>query len=282
MWVVSLLRVILLLYGHHWCRYTQNTIINSLVCNAMGTRYFMISRLFTRNTIIRLSQVFMRFIITSDIRFLRLSKQLFCEKKILLGFREMWNLYDAVKKTERLPGDVAELGVYSGGSAKLMCEAKGQKSLYLFDTFCGLPANNFSTNKIKEGEINGGALKEVKDYLIKYANVFFYEGIFPESTVRLKNRLPNFSLVHLDADIYEATLDGLKFFYPLMVKNGIILIHDYQSGHLPGVKKAVSEFLKNKPEKIINLQGKGITVFSAVNEVINRFYDSVQGMIIKQ
>jgi hypothetical protein len=232
----------------------------------------MINHLFKDNITKFLARVLMRFIIGADIKFIRLAKRLCRDKKTLLGFRDMWNLYDSVKKTRRLPGDIAELGVYSGGSAKLICETKGGKSLHLFDTFSGLPANDYLVNKIKSGEMRGGSLSEVKDYLAKYDNVFFYKGIFPASAVELKNQSPRFSLVHLDADIYEATLDGLKFFYPLMSKNGIILIHDYSVENLPGVKKAVSEFLKDKPEKIIELP---LNVFAG-------FYPADQAMIIKR
>ena len=39
----------------------------------------------------------------------------------------------------RVPGDYAEVGVYKGATAKLMCEAKGEKHIHLFDTFEGLP-----------------------------------------------------------------------------------------------------------------------------------------------
>lgn len=233
----------------------------------------MINHLLKDNIIKFLARFLMLSIIGADIKFIKLAKQLcLCrDKKISLSFREIWNLYDSVKKTRRVPGDIAELGVLYGGSAKLICEAKGGRSLHLFDTFSGLPANDHSINKIKSGEMKGGSLSEVKDYLAKYNNVYFYEGIFPASAIKLKNQSPSFSLVHLDADIYEATLDGLKFFYPLMSKNGIFLIHDYSVEHLPGVKKAVSEFLKDKPEKILELP----------HNVIAGFFLADQAMIIK-
>lgn len=232
----------------------------------------MIKRLLKNNFTKKLARGVERFMICPDVRFKKLSKRLTDERKILLSFREMYNLYDKVRKTAKLEGDIAELGVYSGGSAKLICEAKGDRALRLFDTFCGLPDNDVTVNKISGGEIRGASLAQVKDYLLAYNNVYFYEGIFPDSAVQLKDKLPRFSLVHLDADIYEATLVGLKFFYPLMLKKGIILIHDYGAMHLPGVKKAVVEFLKDKPEKVIEL-GKGAFI---------RFYPAVQAMIIKQ
>jgi hypothetical protein len=231
----------------------------------------MVNRIFKNKLTRGLAQDLERISISTDIGFWKIAKQLAGERKILLSFREMWNLYDGVRKTARLSGDIAELGVFSGGSAKLICQAKGNRRLHLFDTFAGLPSNNYEINKINQGDINGGALKEVRGYLSEYSGLYFYEGIFPYTTVDLK-RPVNFSFIHLDADIYEATLEGLKFFYPIMVKSGIILIHDYNAVHLPGVKRAVNEFLKDKPEKIVNLR----------NKPFSRYYLADQAMIVKQ
>lgn len=50
-----------------------------------------------------------------------------------------------------------------------------------------------------------------------------------------------FCFVNLDMDLYYPTLEALKFFYPRMAENGVILLHDYYSTLL-GVKKAVYDF----------------------------------------
>ena len=52
---------------------------------------------------------------------------------------EAFMIYSIVKTQTALEGDLAEVGVYQGGSAKLICEVKKEKKLYLFDTFTGLP-----------------------------------------------------------------------------------------------------------------------------------------------
>jgi O-methyltransferase len=96
-------------------------------------------------------------------------------------------------------------------------------------------------------------LNEVREYLSKYKNIEFYPGFFPKSAETLNKDGLKFSFVHLDTDIYEATLEGLKFFYPLMTSKGVFIIHDYRSKHLPGVKKAVNDFFANKQETIIEL-----------------------------
>lgn len=43
-------------------------------------------------------------------------------------------------------------------------------------------------------------------------------------------------------DLYQPTIEGLKFFYPRMSSGGIILVHDYNNVRWPGVSKAVNEF----------------------------------------
>jgi len=146
-------------------------------------------------------------------------------------------------------GDIAEVGVYQGGSAKLICEARNEnKVLYLFDTFEGLPTPGKFDGSFKKGKYNT-SLKYAQDCLRSYKNVYFYQEIFPETASSIENK--NFSFVHLDVDIYKSTQDCLEFFYPRMSKGGIILSHDYSSMGRTPVKKAFDEFFTNKPEAII-------------------------------
>lgn len=57
----------------------------------------------------------------------------------------------------------------------------------------------------------------------------------------------NFCFVNLDMDLYKPTLEGLLFFYPLMVHGGIIVVHDFFSKGYEGVNAAVKEFLDENP-----------------------------------
>ena len=45
----------------------------------------------------------------------------------------------AVNAVKNIDGDMAEVGVYQGGSAKLICEFKQSNKLHLFDTFEDVP-----------------------------------------------------------------------------------------------------------------------------------------------
>ncbi|KPJ56640.1 hypothetical protein AMJ49_04400 [Parcubacteria bacterium DG_74_2] len=169
------------------------------------------------------------------------------EVEMPLTFNEARLLYLSVISAKKIPGDIAEVGVYKGGSAKLICEVKEDRVLYLFDTFEGLPETSKDDPPSHYKGRYNALLENVQQYLVKYKNVYFYKGVFPATADTVKNK--TFSLVHLDVDLYKSTLDCLNFFYPRMSKGGIILLHDYPN--LFGVKKAVDEFFKDKPEPII-------------------------------
>ena len=66
--------------------------------------------------------------------------------------------------------------------------------------------------------------------------------------------------VHLDLDIYESTYKSLEFFYPRMVAGGIIVSHDYSNLTVPAVRRAFTEFFKDKREPVIPLWDTQCTV----------------------
>ena len=102
------------------------------------------------------------------------------ETTMLLSDFCAYQLYTTVKKTRKVKGDIAEVGVYKGGSAKLICEASPHKKIYLFDTFKGLPelSINDKSSHFKKGDY-ATSFEIVKTYLKKYRNVIFCKGFFP-------------------------------------------------------------------------------------------------------
>ena len=57
------------------------------------------------------------------------------------------------------------------------------------------------------------------------------------------------ALLRLDTDWYESTKHELINLYPLLAKNGILLIDDY--GHWHGCKKAADEYFKENNINIL-------------------------------
>ncbi len=179
---------------------------------------------------------------------INLIKKIQKEKGFSMWPDEMIFIYTCASLATKLEGDFAEVGVYKGASAKLICEAKGEKYLHLFDTFEGLPIPSSFDQIFKKNQFSTG-LDTVKKYLENYQNIFFYKGVFPETSKPVEGK--SFAFVHLDADLYVSTLECLNFFYPRMIKGGIIVSHDYSN--VLGVKKAFTEYFTRKPELVIEM-----------------------------
>jgi len=151
-----------------------------------------------------------------------------------------------IKETSLLKGDVAEVGVSIGDTAEILCKLKGNKKLHLFDTFSGHPIGYIGRYDMgQEPGRHAVDLVTVKKRFQKYKNVYFYKGIFPETSDPVKNRI--FSFVNLDTDLYKSTLEGLEFFHSRMLKGGIIVVHDMPT--IPGVAMAVIDFCDQTGKK---------------------------------
>ncbi|MFA5841403.1 MAG: TylF/MycF/NovP-related O-methyltransferase [Candidatus Paceibacterota bacterium] len=165
-------------------------------------------------------------------------------------------LYKFFSHTRTLPGDVAEVGVYRGGTAKFLALLNGEyqlnKNIYLFDTFGGMPETSAEKDLHKEGDFSDTSLEGVLAYLKGLQRISLHRGLFPGTAGPVKDK--KFSFVHLDVDIYKSVLDCCDFFYPRMVQGGIIIFDDYGFVSCPGAKLAVDEFFKDKKETPVYLQ----------------------------
>ncbi len=157
-----------------------------------------------------------------------------------------------------LEGDFAECGVYRGGTARLLSEvieSRGcEKELHLFDSFEGIPESaDKSMDGLEGGELSDTSEDEVRAYLKAYPWVRFHTGWIPE-TFDESVESKRFSFVHIDVDIYQSTYDCMEFFYPRLVKGGIILCDDYGLlAFKTAARAAIDEFLESRPERPIQL-----------------------------
>jgi O-methyltransferase len=163
--------------------------------------------------------------------------------------------------TERaVPGEMAEVGVYKGSTARFIHHYVPERKLYLFDTFSGFDRRDVQHEREKTGiQQDSKAFSDTnvetvsKNVGMLNDNVEFFPGFFPESVpARLDER--QFAFVHLDADLYEPILAGLNFFYPRLSAGGVLVVHDYNSWL--GARKAVQDFFKDKPEIPIPMPDK--------------------------
>jgi O-methyltransferase len=180
----------------------------------------------------------------------KLIRRVISDTDMLLLQDEAYQLVSCARATAKIPGEIAEVGVYRGGSARLMCEVRGNRTLYLFDTFEGLPTTDQLDSCFGAGQY-AASFEAVRSYLAKFPNVHIYKGLFPDTSAPIADK--RFSFVHLDVDLYQPTRDSLEFFYPRLNSGGMFLIHDYLWAE--GVRKAVREFFASRPEPILELAG---------------------------
>lgn len=172
------------------------------------------------------------------------------QKDMLLIPAEACQIICALKAIEKIPGDMAEVGVSTGGSAKMISSCAPNRTLHLFDTFAGLPAPHaMDSVRFKPGQY-ASDYETVRKYL-EGCNVKLYKGLFPDTTKGMPEL--KFAFVHLDADLYESTKAGLEYFYPRMSPGAILICHDFVTSE--GVNRAFEEFFRDKPESYMELLG---------------------------
>lgn len=173
----------------------------------------------------------------------------------LIDDERLYILYQFMKAAGSLKGEVAELGVYKGGSAKLLAQTivrnNFNKTLYLFDTFSGIPRTNPQKDIHKEGDFSDTSLIAVQRYLSDCKDIVYHQGLFQDTLNRVSS--VGFSLIHIDCDIYESVNQCTEFFYPRLTSGGYMIFDDYGFRSCPGVKHAVDEFFTNKAEYPIYL-----------------------------
>lgn len=157
-----------------------------------------------------------------------------------------------------LPGDFVELGCYEGDTSLLLAELlrgansgrEDAKRLWIYDSFEGLPAKTEADFSVAGEAFQAGVLavskREVKLRFLRAGLPVpvITKGWFSDLT---DNDLPpKIAFAFLDGDLYESIRDSLKLVENKMVDGGIIIVHDYNNSELPGVTKAVDEWLKGR------------------------------------
>jgi hypothetical protein len=207
-------------------------------------------------------------IIDSDDNFIKIYNK--CKNYTQTSKETMYSLYMAVKYIvdANIYGDFVECGVWRGGSVMLIAYtlfemSETNRKIYLYDTFEGMtkpteddylvsnPNKLAIVNWEKEQKENYNkwnfvSLPEVKKNMLSTGypenNIVFVGG-------KVEDTIPNIApkkiaLLRLDTDWYESTKYELRHLFPLISKNGVLIIDDY--GCWAGSKKATDEYFSNK------------------------------------
>ncbi len=162
--------------------------------------------------------------------------------------------FASIVYSKSMIGCVAEAGVFQGEFASVINRNFPDRKLYLFDTFEGFDERDIvfeernQYSDAKAGHLNITSEALVLNKMLYPENCIIKKGYFPETAKGMDEK---FCYVNLDMDLYKPTLEGLRFFYPLMVKGGIITVHDYFSQGFEGVKEALKEFMDEVSDDIV-------------------------------
>ena len=179
---------------------------------------------------------------------------------------DLYALYTALEFliTNKIEGDLIECGVWKGGSSMFIAHYLVKKNLlnrkiYLYDTFSGMTTpsavdidlNGIHANQKRSFSWNPVSIQEVRDNMLTTEfpkeNIILIEGDVKE--VLPKAQHDKISLLRLDTDWYESTLIELKYLYPKLTLNGILILDDH--GHWLGARKAAEEYFNQINEPIL-------------------------------
>ncbi|MBT9588902.1 class I SAM-dependent methyltransferase [bacterium] len=158
--------------------------------------------------------------------------------------------------TRQVPGDLIECGVWRGGTCIYMrglLKALGdsQRTVWVADSFQGLPDPDPSVSPLDA--ISHEFLKVIgafsvsleavqanfKAYDLLDNQVRFLPGWFSDTLAQAP--IEQLSLIRLDADYYDSTVQALDALYSKLSPGGYIIIDDYGIPTL-GARRAVDEF----------------------------------------
>lgn len=154
-----------------------------------------------------------------------------------------------------IKGAVAELGVWRGETARYINEYFKDDIFYLLDTFEGFDEKDIIkeiglAKQANTNDFSDTSLEFVKKQILHLNKCHFIKGYFPQSAIQIPQD-EKFKFVNIDVDLYQPILEGLKYFYPRLAKDGVILVHDYFHPYYTGTKKAVDEFCGSLNLKVL-------------------------------
>ena len=158
-----------------------------------------------------------------------------------------------------LGGDIAECGVFRGGSAYYIANFLASNGFtgefHLFDTFSGMPETDEKKDIHKKGDFADTNFELVSNLMSKFPFVKIHKGLFSNTLRNVSEK--RFSFVNVDCDIYSGVKECSEFFYERLVDGGVIVYDDYCSPSCPGAKSAVDEFAVGKDLLIPELPPTG-------------------------
>lgn len=139
---------------------------------------------------------------------------------------------------EDVPGDIAEFGVYEGWMCRGIAELQPHRTIWAFDTFEGMPAEDHIP-WLDDGDPPGKWASNKVQTLTRLSipNIRIMEGRFADT---LSQCDATFAFVHIDCDTYNGYKQVLGWLVTHLADGAIVVMDDYPE--CAGAKKAVEEW----------------------------------------
>ncbi|GFK95518.1 Macrocin O-methyltransferase [Fundidesulfovibrio magnetotacticus] len=187
-----------------------------------------------------------------------------CEPRTMWEPAKVRFVLDMVLRTESVPGNILELGVFQGGGTFLMARMlkaiSSGRVIVGVDSFEGMPepvdqdADDSGVARFHEGMFREGSSYQYTSLLARVLHledrVRFIKGYFADVLPSLAREGRRYSLAIVDPDQYAGTMQALETFYDLMSPGGVVIVDDYGCASSMGVQRAVDEFLAGRPERL--------------------------------
>ena len=160
----------------------------------------------------------------------------------LLDTARLANLWSLCRRTDP-KGNILEIGAYKGGWALHLSNCCPERKIIVCDSFSGFEALNADLDHSFEDHMFKDTKREKVETLFKSRGRRYelIAGFFPASC-KGQNLTP-VSFVHLDVDVYKATIESLLYLERehILMDKTLMVLDDYDR-KADGVNQAVSEF----------------------------------------
>ena len=180
---------------------------------------------------------------------------------------ELWQL---VKQTSQLQGEIIEIGVWKGGTGALMAAAARQfcpqTQIHLVDTFSGVvKASAVHDTTYTGGEHSDTSVAVVQNLIdsLSLMNTVIHQGIYPEDVKINVESQSAFKLCHIDVDTYQSAKDIFDHIWPLICIGGVVVFDDYGFWGCEGVTKLVNELKLDDAFFVHNINGHALMIKTA-------------------
>jgi rfaE bifunctional protein nucleotidyltransferase chain/domain len=172
-------------------------------------------------------------------------------------FEKLKLMADQLMSVVDLPGDVADLGAYRGGTSLILRRLAPHKDLHIFDTWDGNPYDDELCHH-KNGEWKAD-LTECQKLVGNGELTHYHKGVFPHIVYDSWWK-HEFCFVFVDPDTYQSVHDSIAYFWPQLVTGGKMVFDDYGWTPCGGVKKAVDEVFTEEQRQVYQTQHTCVVV----------------------